>query len=152
ITGGGGPAISTTLLNNLSDNVTPYVAGDHIVLTGSTAAGAAVNVPVAVGPTTTVGDLLTAINTNFPGSTATLNAAGNIALTDNATGPSKTSLAITDQAGNTGGTNWGNSALQLTTAGKNGDTVTTGILVYDTQGTSHNLNLVFTKQGNNTWD
>jgi flagellar hook protein FlgE len=40
----------------------------------------------------------------------------------------------------------------VTTPGKDGDTVTTGIQVFDVQGTSHSVNLVFQKQSNNVWN
>jgi flagellar hook protein FlgE len=149
----GSPALLTSTLNSLTDNQVPYVAGDNILLQGTTTTGATVNATVAVGPTTTVGDVINAINTNFPGSTATLDASGNIVVTANSTGPSKLNFTISDATGNTGATSWSNHNPVTTVAGKNGDSVSSAIQFYDSQGTPHDLTLTFTKDAtNNTWD
>jgi flagellar hook protein FlgE len=149
---GGAAATATTTLNSLSDNTAPYVAGDSLTLQGFDAAGNAVNTTLAVGPASTLGDVVNAINTNFPGATASIDASGNLVVTANATGPSKLSVSVGDTAGNTGGTNWGLHLLGVTTTGKVGDTVSSSIQVYDAQGTAHALNLVFQKQSANTWN
>jgi flagellar hook protein FlgE len=149
---GGSPATLATTLNSLTDNIAPYVAGDTLTLQGVNAAGTAVNASLAVGPASTLGDVVNAINANFPGSTASLDANGNIVVKANATGVSTLNVTVADGAGNTGGTNWGNHIMSVTTAGKAGDTQNTSIQVYDLQGTAHTLNLTFQKQANNTWD
>jgi flagellar hook protein FlgE len=151
-TSGGAPATTATTLNSLSDNVAPYQAGDSIVLQGTTTAGATVNITVPVSPTYTLGNLLSAINTNFPGSTATLDSKGNLVVTANTNGPSKLQLSISDAAGNKGASAWSAHGLQVTATGQNGATVNGAIQVYDTQGTPHNLSLTFQKQGPNTWN
>jgi flagellar hook protein FlgE len=148
---GGGPATATTPLNQLTDNTNPYQAGDQIHLVGTTATGAAVNVNVPVDATFTLGQLVNAINTNFPGSTATLTPQGNLQITSNTTGTSQLSVGISDASTNVGTTAWGNHNLTITTAGKGGDTISSAIQFYDTQGTPHNLSLTFTKQGPNVW-
>jgi flagellar hook protein FlgE len=151
LTSGGAAATSSTVLNSLDDNTAKYQAGDSLLIQGTTASGTAVTATLSVTATTTVGDLLTAINANFPGSTATLNANGNLVLTANSTGPSQLSLTLSDAAGNTGATSWNNHILAITTAGKNGDTATTGIQFFDAQGSPHTLTVTFQKQANNTW-
>lgn len=149
---GGVAATATVLLNDLDDNLTDYIVGDQLHLQGVDALNAPVNVMVAVGPTTTLGDLISAINANFAGATASLDAAGNLIVQANATGPTNLSISINDAAGNTGGTSWGNHNFDVTTLGKDGDVVKTGIQIFDAQGTAHNLDLVFQKQANNTWN
>lgn len=149
---GGAAATAATLINNLSDIQTPFAAGDTLVLQGVTSAGATVNTTVAVGPATTLGTLLGDINTAFPGSTASLDANGNLLVTSNATGPSKLQVSISDSAGDAGSEPWTNHALQVTTTGADGATVNTAIQVYDTQGTAHTLSLTFQKQASNTWN
>jgi flagellar hook protein FlgE len=149
---GAAPATAATALNSLDDNTAPYQAGDTLLLQGVDAAGAAVNTSIAVGPATTLGDIVNAINTNFAGATASVDANGNLVVTANATGPSKLSVAIADAAGNQGGGNWGGHLLATTTTGKAGDTVNTSIQIYDPQGTAHTLNLTLQKQANNSWD
>ena len=150
---GGAPATGATLLNSLSDNTTKYVAGDTITIQGTTAAGTAVNTTLSVGPTTTMANVLSAINSNFPGSTATLDASGNLVITGEGGVPATlVGVNLSDTAGNTGTTNWANHTLTVTTAGKTGDTTTTGIQFYDAQGSSHTLTLTFQKQANGTWN
>lgn len=153
----GAPATLATPLDSLDDNIAHYGATDTITLQGVDAAGNTVNTTVNVGASPsgpgpfTMGDLVNAINANFPGSTASLDANGNIVVTSNTTGPSNLSVNISDTAGDTGGSDWSNHALQVTTTGQNGATVDTSIQVYDPQGTAHTLNLTFQKTANNTW-
>lgn len=149
---GGSPAVLTTTLNSLDDNLVPYVSGDQIRLQGVTAGNTPVNFTLAVDNTTTLGDLINAINTNFPGSFASLDANGNVVIQANNTGPTNLNLSINDVATNTGGTSWGNHSFNVTTMGKDGDTVKTSIQIFDSQGTAHNLNIVFQKQANNVWN
>jgi flagellar hook protein FlgE len=149
---GGAPATAATTLNSLSDNISPYQAGDSIVLSGTTTTGTTVNATLPVGPATTLGDVINAINADFPGSTATLNGSGNLIVQSNTTGPSKLSVTIGDSAGDKGASSWNNHGLQVTTAGAAGTTVTAPVQIYDTQGTAHTLTLTFQKQANNTWN
>jgi flagellar hook protein FlgE len=147
---GGVAATAATTLNSLSDNGSAYVAGDSIRLQGQTSAGAAVGVTVPVGPATTLGDLVTAINSNFTGSTASISN-GNLVVTAGATGPSKLELTIGDSAGDAGKSAWGNHIASISTAGKDGDTVNSAIQVFDIQGTSHNVTMTFQKQADSSW-
>jgi flagellar hook protein FlgE len=148
----GAPANSNTLLNSLTDNAVPYVTGDSIQIQGTTVNGTAVSTTLSVGPTTTLGNVLSAINGVFTGSTATLDANGNIVLQANNAGPGQLSMVISDVAGNTGSTPWANHDMAITTPGSAGGTVTTGIQFYDSQGTAHTMTLTFQQQGNNTWN
>lgn len=148
----GGPATTATLLNNLSDIASPYQAGDSLIVQGTTTTGTAVNTTLSVGPATTVGDVINAINSDFPGSTASLDSNGNLIVQTGTTGPSKLQVSLTDSAGNTGALSWGSHALQVTTAGADGAVVNGGIQIYDTQGTPHTLSLTFQKQAANTWN
>jgi flagellar hook protein FlgE len=148
---GGVAATAATTLNSLADNGSPYVAGDSIRLQGQTSAGTAVGVTVPVGPATTLGDLVTAINANFPGSTASI-ANGNFVVTAGTTGPSKLGLTIGDTAGDAGKSTWSNHAAAVSTAGKAGDTVNSAIQVFDVRGASHNVTMTFQKQADGTWN
>jgi len=149
---GGVAATGATLLNSVDDNLVDYIAGDQLHFQGVDSLGNGVNFNIPAGPATTLNDLVTAINANFPGSLATLDVNGNISVQNVATGTSTLSLSINDLVTNTGGSSWGNHSLDISTVGKNGDSVKTGIQIYDSQGTSHNFNLTFTKQANNSWD
>jgi flagellar hook protein FlgE len=149
---GGVAATATTALNSIDDNTAPYVAGDQLLIQGTTVNNAMVNTTLNLTPTSTLGDLVNAINAAFPGATASLDANGNLVVTANNTGPSPLGLSISDATANTGASNWTNHGFSVTTPGKDGDTVTTGIQVFDVQGTSHSVNLVFQKQSNNVWN
>lgn len=150
---GGLPATAGTLLNALDDHSpAPYQGTDAIRLQGTTSAGAAVNVTVPVGAGFTIGGLINAINANFAGSTASLDASGNLVVTANTTGPSSLNVTIADVAGNVGTMPWNTHGLAVTTLGKNGDTVNSAIQVFDTQGTPHNLSLTFQKVAPNNWN
>src|SRR5262249_52993783 len=132
---GGAPAVLGTTLNALDDNTVDYPAGgtDQIRLQGTTVGGAPVDVTVPGDGTSPMQTLVNAINANFPGTTASLDASGNLVVQANATGPATFNVQISDVAGNVGSTAWGNHSLLTTTTGKNGDTTNTAIQVYDTQ-------------------
>ncbi len=148
---GGVPATLATPLNSLDTNLVNYIAGDSLVLQGTTHTNTAVNVTIPINATSTVADVVNAINANFPGSLAQLDASGNITVTANAVGSSGLAVSLDDSLTNTGGSSWGNHNLSITTQGKFGDTHKTGIQIYDVQGRAHNLDITFQKQANNLW-
>ena len=152
LTAGGIAADSSTLLNGLDGNTADYVAGDSLTLSGTDATGAAVNVTVPVDGTTTVGDLLSSINANLPGSTASLSPTGSIVITANTPGQSNLNLTIGDTTGNTGKTSWASNAPTVSTAGADGATVNGTVQVYDAQGAAHDLSFTFQKQTDGTWN
>jgi flagellar hook protein FlgE len=153
---GGGAAALTTPLNSLADSNGKYAAGDSILIKGTTINGTPVStsLPWSAGPPeTTLGDLVNAITGAFPGSTASLDASGNLVLQANAPGAANSlSLTLSDASTNKGAITWTNQSLVQTTAGKAGDTTTSAIQVFDTQGTGHTLSLTFQKQSNNVWN
>jgi flagellar hook protein FlgE len=148
----GAAAQSNTLLNNLDGISTPYQTGDEIGISGEDSNGTAVNQTFGVGAATTLGDLVNAINSDFGHSTASLDSKGNLILEANQTGPAPLSLTLSDASSNVGASNWSDHALAETVTGKNGDEVNTGIDVYDSEGTAHNVALTFQKQSNGSWD
>jgi flagellar hook protein FlgE len=151
-TAGGVPATLATLLNSLDDSLTAYGATDVLEIEGVTAGNVPVSTTLPVTAASTLGDLIAAINANFPGSLAALDANGRMEVQANSTGPTSLNVSVNDAAGNAGGMSWGSHTMNVTTFGKDGDTVKTGIEVFDGQGTAHNLNIVFQKQANNVWD
>jgi flagellar hook-associated protein 2 len=87
-----------------------YTSGDEIAISGKDHDGNAVTATdFAITPTTTVGDLLTEIQTVFGNVTATVTSTGQIQVTDNATGTSYLSvnLQASLQASNAGELNFG---------------------------------------------
>lgn len=149
---GGVAATSATLLNSLDFVTTAYQAGDSLVINGTNADGGAVSTTLSVGPTTTVGDLLTALNTAFPDATASIGADGALSVQADNTGKSFLSLTVADATGNTGGADFSANSFVVSTQGSVGAVVRGGIPVYDAGGGAHTVNFEMTKQQDGTWD
>ncbi len=148
----GSPATAATLLNDLDSNTVDYVVGDSIEITGTDTDGTPVTTTFAVDNTTTLGDLVAAVNAAFSGTTATLDASGNLVFTANTPGDASMNLGFSDSAGNTGGTVFTNHNMTATTDGKEADTVQSSVTVYDAQGGAHIISLNFEKQDSHTWN
>lgn len=148
----GTAATATTLLNDLDTNTVDYGAGDVIEVTGTNADGSTFSANVAVTATSTLGDLVSAIDSNITGATAVLLPDGNIRITADAVGESFLSVNLQDASGNAGSTDFISRALVLTTNGKEGDTVESTIQVFDIRGQSHSLQVSFEKKTDNQWD
>jgi flagellar hook protein FlgE len=152
----GATAGDTTLLTDITGST--VAAGDTISITGTTcddkyAGTAAAGATFTVAADSTVGDLLTAINTAFPGSTATIND-GNIVLTDNAAGYSQTSLSLsyTPNASSNPTGKFPTSDFDITQAGGQ-DTCNITVPVVDAQGVTHTLSGTFVQTDTpNQWD
>jgi flagellar hook protein FlgE len=151
-TAGGAPATGATLLNSLDGRAAPYQAGDKIVISGTDADGTAVNTTLAVSGTSTLNDLVAALNGAYTKSTASIDGSGNLVLKSNTTGPSSLSLGLADAGGNVGSANLGNHPMASTVTGKNGDTVNTSVQVFDSRGTAHDIALTFQKQVDGSWN
>lgn len=149
---GGAAANNATLLNNLDTNSVPYGAGDEVTIAGNNADGSPFSLDFGVDATTTLGDLVTAINGAVTGAVASLDGDGNLVLTSDDLGPSTVNLSIQDKAGNVGDTNYISHALIATTVGRNGDILTGQTEINDVRGGIHTLGYEFQKTGVNTWD
>ena len=159
---GGEPATANTLLNDLDQTVSPYVAGDRIVIQGSRVDGSSVEAAyVATGTAAdTLGALMSSINTAYLsatpgiGAAAGLDADGRIQLTANEPGPSKLTLTLgsdpADAAAGSGVTEFTN--FQRTVEGRQGGSTTTVMEIFDGQFTAHNVSFTFRKQSNSTWN
>ena len=101
VTGAGTPATSATLFQDLTDgasNSLNVTAGDTISITGTSRSGVAVNYTFTISDpaTDTVGDLLAAIQTAFDQKvSASIDASGNISITDNTEGDSSLTFTLT---------------------------------------------------------
>jgi flagellar hook protein FlgE len=151
LTAGGTPVTATTLLNQLDLNTVDYVAGDALTISGTDSDGSPVLLTVPVGPTTTMGDVVNAINSAYSSATASLDANGRLHLTADATGPSFLSFALNDDVGNTGSTSFQNSGMIVSQQGKDAD-VRGEFQVFDSRGAGHNVQLAFEKQVDGTWN
>lgn len=147
------PATAGTLLNDLVGNSADYVAGDSIRISGTDFDGSTIDVPFAVTATTTVGDLITAINGAFPGSTASL-VGGQIALESNTPGETQLDLRLADSnaAGQQGRTDFSSNPMRVQYEGAFNETYTTHALFYDERGVEHHLDLQFEYVAENVWN
>ncbi|GJQ23073.1 MAG: flagellar hook-basal body complex protein [Planctomycetia bacterium] len=142
-------ATSSTELNDLDSNSTDYSDGDIILISGTKSDGNNISATFTYGSSndgTTVGDLISVINSAFSGdATASLDPSGKIVFKADTPGSDKLSLNLADKGSNTGKTTWSDHSF-------NGSTYTTTATVYDSQGTPHLVSLRFTKQMDNLWD
>ena len=140
-------------MNSLDDKQVNYGGTDSLRIQTTTASGTTTT-SLSVGATSTLGDVVNAINTQFAGAATASISNGNIVLTAANTGPNpQLNLVISDSPGNTGIGGWSNHTMTTTTVGKTADTLNTSIQVFDTQGTAHTLTLTFIKQAAaNTWN
>ena len=142
---GGVPATATTELNQLDGLTQAYIAGDLIQIVGAESSGIPISANFNVTPTSTLGDLVSFIDTTYTSAGAALDAAGKIVLTADSTGPSLLSMNLSDAPSNQGNIGLTNNPLVVTAAGKDGDRVRGGIQVFDIRGDAHIVNLTFQK-------
>ena len=103
-TDGSTPITSSTLITDIY-GYNQYTSGDNIAISGTTHDGSAVSADFAITDTTTVGDLLSEIQSQFGNVTASVNSSGQIQVVDNATGTSQLSVSL--NASLTGGASAG---------------------------------------------
>jgi flagellar hook protein FlgE len=147
-------ATASTALNSLLDNTAQYVDGDTITVSGTDADGSVVSTTFTYGAAnngTTVGDLVTFVNNSFGASTATLDADGNVLVTADNPGQADMSLTLEDGTANTGNVDFSTTRFAVTTDGKDKDSHTTSIDVFDQQGRAHTLTMKFERDSSNQW-
>lgn len=147
-------ATASTDLNDLVRNLSNYSDGDRIILSGIDSDGTPINNTFTYGAGndgTTLGDLVAFLGAQYASSTVELDQSGNIVVTAKETGEAELSLFLADHQNNTGSTNF--QAFSVTTEGRENDTVTTSIEIYDSLGRSHTLRLTFERQETpNEWN
>ncbi|MFZ0946048.1 MAG: flagellar filament capping protein FliD [Syntrophobacteraceae bacterium] len=148
-TSGGSAITASTLISSIDGY--DYTSGDEITISGTTHNGTTVGpTSLAITSTTTVGDLLTAIQNAFGNVTATVNSNGQIQVNDNTTGTSQLSVNLGTSIGaSTGTLSFG--SFQTNTAPITASTDITSIYGYnnytsgdqiDISGTDHDGNAV----------
>ena len=147
----GAPATAATLLNDLDANLAPYAAGDVIELVGTNSLGTPVVGTFSVTATTTLGDLVNSIASEFPDSTVALDSEGNIEITANQEGYAPVSLSLIDDRNNAGSTSFEPSRLTTVTEGTGGSVVRSTVEVFDLQGGPRLVQLEYTKVGASEW-
>ncbi|MCA9075314.1 MAG: flagellar hook-basal body complex protein [Planctomycetaceae bacterium] len=151
-TAGGGTASAASLLNGLDANTVGYIAGDSILINGTDADGSAISASLSVDGTTTLGDLVAQIDSAFSGASASLDANGRIVLTADDVGEALLSLSLSDDPGNTGGTDFASNSFVVSMDGRDGDVVRGSVEVFDTRGGAHTISLSLQKQMDGSWN
>jgi flagellar hook protein FlgE len=152
---GGLPITTSTRLIDLDGNSPKYTDGEVIHISGQKSDGTDPDITdftITDASTATVGDLIDALNSAFPGVTVALDANGNISAVDNSTGPSKLNIVLRDNGANTGRTDYDLHKLIKQEVGKDGDKVERTVELYDASGASHSVGLEFTKQLDGSWN
>jgi flagellar hook-associated protein 2 len=93
-TSAGSAITSTTLIKDI-DGYIDYVSGDTITLSGTSTTGAGVNNVFTITDATTVGSLLTEIQTRYGEVTASVTADGKIRVVNNEIGDTQLSVILT---------------------------------------------------------
>jgi flagellar hook protein FlgE len=148
---GNSTVTSSTLVNDLflGDSETEMVTGDTIDITGSEPDGTPVSSLYTYSEGDTFGDLLAAINEAYAGATATIGSEGKIVLTDNFSGESSTVINLNASSG----VNFLTPGFSTTLEGRDAGTHSTSINVYDSLGSAHTVEMIFTKAPEaNTWN
>ena len=144
----GTAATEDTLFDEI-DQLNGALSNGQITISGYDKNGAAVNplLPLDVDNTTTLGDLITYMNTELTGSTASL-VNGQIRITDDTSGYSKTDMTLS----------FDNDSLltpgyfEISTVGGE-ESKNINITVFDTRGGKHVLSGAFVRTDTpNTWD
>jgi len=155
-TAGGVPATETTLLTELDGYTGAYKTDgtDTIEISGQKKDGESPDVTsLAIAPlTTTVGDLIAALNAGFPGSNVQLASDGTIVATDDEPGLSKLSIILRDKLGNSGTNEFDAHKFIKQELGKAGDEVMQTAQVFDSSGAAHQLSLKLIKQTDGFWN
>lgn len=150
---GGLPATNSSILNDLESNVVNYVAGDQIELTGLNADGSPIDVAINVDESSTLNDLIVAVNAALTDATASIDANGALQVVANQTGKSFLSLRFKDADNNTGGTTFTNHELTTTLEGQEAGQYIKDIKVVDTLGAAHAVTLTFVRgDENHAWN
>jgi flagellar hook protein FlgE len=147
-------ASASTDLNDLTINLADYQTGDEVEVSGTDADGSAVVASFTYGVDgTTLGDLVSFLDSTFGGSSVSLDAAsGRILVTADTPGEASLSLALSDGPNQAGQSDWAQGYFSVTTNGTGPDTVTTSSEVFDSNGTSHVLTFEYERQSDGTWN
>lgn len=151
-TTGGATATASTTLSSIDANTANYISGDSLELSGTDFDGTFVSTTLSVDSTTTIGDLVSAIDSLFPGATATFDSQGRLNVTADQAGKTDLNLAIVDASTNTGQTEWSTNGPIIQVGGQEGATVENSLEIFDPQGAAHAVGVTFQKTSVNEWD
>lgn len=142
-------ATGATLLNNLDTSTSPFQAGDSIIIEGTSHLGADISTTLSVNATTSVQDLVNAIDAAFPDSRASL-VDGRFRLEAGETGVSSLAVTLRNDPANVGQIAFPTHKTEAV-VGKGPDVESTIVRFYDEAGGEHELKLSFEKRSDDEW-
>lgn len=149
---GGLAANATSLFNDLDFNLQDYISGDTLDVAGTSFDGASFSFSLPAGPTTTLGDFTTALNSNLVGATASLSSTGDLRIEADTPGDALLSMSIHDGSGNIGESEFESRSMIVETDGKDADIVESTLQLFDGRGQAHTVNVTYEKADTNRWD
>ncbi|HIE93672.1 MAG TPA: flagellar hook-basal body complex protein, partial [Acidobacteria bacterium] len=156
VTGSESAITGTSLLNNLPGNVTPYVAGDQIEITGVDTDGTPINSTFTFGTGigqdgVLVDDLVSFMDGLYTDAQVSMNVNGQIVVEAQTAGETDLLIGISD-VNDPANTEWYKYAVSVTTAGTEADTVVTSTEIFDLAGIAHTVTLKFERQADRSWN
>ncbi|GAB5443284.1 MAG: hypothetical protein Fues2KO_36330 [Fuerstiella sp.] len=147
-----GPVTPATLLNDLDSTTDNYGVGDQLVLSGQAQDGSQLNSTIAVDGTTTVQDLMNAIQTMF-GADATVSFTNSaIEIESTQVGPAGINLSIDDHQSNVGSSNTNFTAnFDDVEPGRFASSIQGAFPIHDERGAQHSLSYELEKQIDGSW-
>lgn len=147
-------ATRDTQLNDLSTNSSSYVSSDQIEISGKNSDGSNIDSTFDVTGSSTLGDLIDAVNLVLTDSIASLDEDGSLQIVANEPGESLLSVSFKDAATNSGGITFSpNHVLQTIVQGKGPAEVSRDVHVVDTLGEIHTVTLTFQRRSElHRWD
>jgi flagellar hook protein FlgE len=102
---------------------------------------------------TTLGDLTAFLDGQYAGATVAFNPTSQqMELTADSSGDASLSLVLLDGENQTGGADWTDHVMSVTTNGQGPDTASTSVEVFDNSGTAHQLSFEYERQENGSWN
>lgn len=147
--------LSTAEINSLTGNLVEYVDGDQIQVVGEDTDGTPIQATFAYGAAndgTTMQDFVDFLNQYYTDAEVTVDGSGRLTLTSQTAGEADLLLSISDDASNTGSSDWSSYAMSVTTDGTGPDTVTTSTEVYDAAGVAHTVTMRYERQADLSWN
>lgn len=154
-TGSEAVAVGTTALNDLTANVTDYLDGDIIQMTGVDTDGTAINSNFVFGAAndgTTLGDLVAYLDSLYSDAVVSLNGSGQLNVSAQTAGEADLLLSLSDATSATGGADWFDHGLSVATNGTGPDEVVVTSEAYDNVGVAHTLTLTYQRQPDLSWN
>ncbi|MCA9000896.1 MAG: flagellar hook-basal body complex protein [Planctomycetes bacterium] len=149
------PVNASSELNDLTANLSDYVPGDIITISGVDTDGTPINANFVYGAGndgTTLQELVDFVDAQYTDATVSMNSSGQLVVKASTAGESDLLLSISDDAASTGSTSWTTHSLSVTEEGTGPDEVVVTSEVFDASGVARTLTITMQRQGDLSWN